>query len=420
MESRKCKSCGEKFEIADHDLEFYGRINVPSPTLCPIDRQKRRLAWRNEWNLYKGKCDKTGKQIISSYPPRNPFPVFEYDEWWKDDWDALDYGLEIDFNKPFFAQFKELLNKVPRMNISTGHNENCDYVNYTNYSKDCYLVFGCHASEKCFFSWRVHHSLGCYDCTQLTKCKYCYECVDCENCYELSFSQNCQNCTDSRYLYNCRSCEDCFLCCDLVHKKNCILNEQYSEEEYDKKLKEFEKFGFDELLKKLENLRLKLPQRALTTINCQNCVGDYLTNCKNCRDTFTALECEDCTYLFLGENTKDCFDCDMTGWPAELCYEGISTCVNAYANYFSSLCWSCHDIYYCDSCFNSHDLFGCIGLKKNEYCILNKQYSKEEYKKMILRLIERMKKTGEYGEFFPLELSPFKYTDSVANDYFQM
>jgi len=60
-------------------------------------------------------------------------------------------------------------------------------------------------------------------------------------------------------------------------------------------------------------------------------------------------------------------------------------------------------------------LFGCIGLKRNEYCVLNRQYSKDEYKKTVLRLIEHMKKTGEYGEFFPIDISPFKCEDTVAN-----
>jgi hypothetical protein len=104
----------------------------------------------------------------------------------------------------------------------------------------------------------------------------------------------------------------------------------------------------------------------------------------------------------------------MTGWPAELCYEGISTCINAYRNFFSSLCWTCRDIEYCHSCFNSHDLFGCIGFKHNEYCILNKQYTKEEYFKLKEKLKKHMIETKEYGEFFPIEISPFEYEKTMA------
>lgn len=412
-----CKKCGKDFEILDRDRAFYKCVDVPLPTLCPPDRQKRRFVWRNEWNLYRSKCDKTNKPIISSYPEDSLFPVYEYDEWWADTWTALDYGQEFDFEKPFFEQFHELQLQVPRMNLSAGHNENCDYVNYSNYSKDCYLIFGCHASEKCIFSWRVHRSLSCCDCAQLENCKYCYECIDCENCYELNFSQNCENCFESEYLYNCRSCKDCFLCCNLIHKRYHILNKEYSRNDYEKKVAELKKLGSASLIKKYNELKLKSPHKALRMINCQNCNGDYLINCKNCDHVFTAMECEDCKYLYIGEHTTDCLDCDIVGWPATFCYESIGTCVNAYANFFSSFSWSCSDIYYCDSCFNSNHLFGCIGLRRNKYCILNKQYTKEKYGAMVPLIIEHMRKTGEYGEFFPIETSPFKYEDTVANDY---
>jgi hypothetical protein len=57
---------------------------------------------------------------------------------------------------------------------------------------------------------------------------------------------------------------------------------------------------------------------------------------------------------------------------------------------------------------------------------LNKQYTKEEYEKLVPKIIEHMNnmpyvdKKGriyKYGEFFPIEISPFPYNDSVAQDY---
>jgi hypothetical protein len=76
-----------------------------------------------------------------------------------------------------------------------------------------------------------------------------------------------------------------------------------------------------------------------------------------------------------------------------------------------------HDVYYSDTCFSSHHLFGCAGLRNAEYCILNRQYSKEEYESLIPQIIEHMKATEEYGEFFPARLSPFTYNESTANEY---
>ena len=66
------------------------------------------------------------------------------------------------------------------------------------------------------------------------------------------------------------------------------------------------------------------------------------------------------------------------------------------------------------------DCFGCIGLKKRKYCIFNKQYSKEEYFELKDRIIEYMRGTKEYGEFFPIEMSPFPYNITMAQRFFPL
>lgn len=59
-----------------------------------------------------------------------------------------------------------------------------------------------------------------------------------------------------------------------------------------------------------------------------------------------------------------------------------------------------------------------MGLRNKSYCIFNKQYSKEEYEALVARIKEIMKEKGEYGEFFPVTLSPFAYNETIAQDYF--
>lgn len=49
--------------------------------------------------------------------------------------------------------------------------------------------------------------------------------------------------------------------------------------------------------------------------------------------------------------------------------------------------------------------------------MLNKQYTKEEYEALLPRLITHMTKAGEWGEFFPAEMSPFAYNETVAQEY---
>ena len=55
---------------------------------------------------------------------------------------------------------------------------------------------------------------------------------------------------------------------------------------------------------------------------------------------------------------------------------------------------------------------------REKYSIFNKQDSPETWKEMKDKIVAHMKKTGEWGEFFPIEISPFSYEDSVAQDYF--
>ena len=82
-----------------------------------------------------------------------------------------------------------------------------------------------------------------------------------------------------------------------------------------------------------------------------------------------------------------------------------------------------------EECQNCLNVFGCEGLRKKQYCILNKQYTKEEYEKLLPKIIKHMEempyvdKKGniyKYGEFFPSDLSPFCYNETIAQEYFPL
>ena len=82
---------------------------------------------------------------------------------------------------------------------------------------------------------------------------------------------------------------------------------------------------------------------------------------------------------------------------------------------------------YTQHCHSSKHLFGCVGLRHASYCIFNKQYTKEAYEELVPKIIKQMNnmpyvdKTGnkyKYGEFYPIELSPFGYNETVALEQF--
>lgn len=113
---------------------------------------------------------------------------------------------------------------------------------------------------------------------------------------------------------------------------------------------------------------------------------------------------------------KDCMDCNYSERP-ELVYEHIGYCDNNMVR-FCNTSGKCYETFYSEFCTSCKYCFGCIGLQHNEYCILNKQYTREEYEALVPRIIEHMKQTGEWGEYFPISDSAFAYNETVAQDYF--
>jgi len=65
--------------------------------------------------------------MVSLYAPENKAKIFEQKEWWQEDWDPMDFGLDFDFNESFDEQFHALRQEIPRLNLVTVSNENSEY-----------------------------------------------------------------------------------------------------------------------------------------------------------------------------------------------------------------------------------------------------------------------------------------------------
>src|SRR3989344_2593744 len=145
-----CSKCKQGFEITPDDQAFYQKIAVPAPTLCPSCRAIRRMVWWNEHHLYRKK-DMHGTEIFSTFPEASPIKIMERDAWWGDAWDAMEYGKDYDFSKPFFMQFGELMRAVPWPSRDVQRLVNSDYSNMASDLKNCYLVFNSGKSENCLY-----------------------------------------------------------------------------------------------------------------------------------------------------------------------------------------------------------------------------------------------------------------------------
>ena len=81
-EKKSCKCCSKEFLIIPQEQNFYKRKGLPAPDNCPQCRQKRRLSLRNERVLYKRKCDKCDKSIISTYRPDSEYQIYCQECYW--------------------------------------------------------------------------------------------------------------------------------------------------------------------------------------------------------------------------------------------------------------------------------------------------------------------------------------------------
>ena len=433
--STTCQNCKKDFVIEPEDFNFYEKIKVPPPTFCPECRLIRRLIWRNERSFYKRTCDLCQKKIISMYEADAIFPVYCPECWRSDAWNPLEYAQEYYFDKPFFTQWKELFNKIPRQSVwRIGDCVNTEYTNYVQDGKNVYLSYSAILGvEDVFYSSNVDSSKNIIDSYNIVSSELIYENIGSMKNYNCQYSYWSTNCLDCSFILDCINCQNCFGCVNLRNKHYCIWNKQYEKEEYLEKLKNLNLGSFEFVQKNFTefwNFSLKFPRKYARKINCVNASGDELRDCKNSLFAFNAHDTENVKFTYRASYHKDSIDTCHNSF-SELVYEHASGGANNGSNikFIINSAPALNEIEYSDLCQSSSNLFGCIGLKSKQYCILNKQYKKEEYFEIVEKIKKQMNakpyldKKGniyKYGEFFPFEFSPFGYNETVINDHFPL
>jgi hypothetical protein len=220
------------------------------------------------------------------------------------------------------------------------------------------------------------------------------------------------------------------MCTGLRNKKYYFKNKEYGKVEYEKILETYKLdtfSGVEKAQKEFDEYILKYPRRFVFMIRCVNSLGDIISDSKNVQNCFILKSAENCKYINLAVGCKDSYDM-ATGGELSECYEDI-TCDHSNRNFFGIFSWKSQNVQYTQHCHNCSHVFGCVGLQNKSYCIFNKQYTKEEYEKIVPKIIEQMNnmpyvdKKGniyKYGEFYPSELSYFGYNETVAQEQFPL
>lgn len=430
---KSCKQCQTEFEVTEDDLNFYKKISptfdgktfeIPAPQLCPDCRIGNKLCFRNESKFYKIKSALSGQELISQCSPECKFTIYSNEEWNSDCWDPMDYGRDYDPTKSFLEQLLELNHSVPMPHASlTPDNENSEFIGNASGSKNCYLISNSTNPERCLYGVGFWYSKDCVDCYKVYTCENCYEVVVGYNCYSCFYSQNIKNCSESYFLDSCVGCRNCFACANLNNKQYWAFNQPSTKEEIAKLITDWEADNNSTITDRAIKFLRNQPKRYAQIFASEDSTGNYLNNCKNVHHSFFVTEAENVKYSTnLSDNTKDSYDCCFVGMNMSNNYNGVTlgidtsniiSCSHVYSNV--------NNIFYSIYCINGcSDIFGCVGLKHKQYCILNKQYTKEEYNKLCSRIIDKMIEDGEWGEFLPNSFSHFGYNDSLASYFFPL
>lgn len=287
----------------------------------------------------------------------------------------------------FFTEYQRLINSQPYIPTHNLNCQSCELGDYNYHSKNLAYAFDNVSCEDSCYIYDSYMAVNCFDGDYCIESQSCYESVDVFKCFNGWYLEYSARLRDSYYCYNCNDSHDLFGCVHLNHKSFCIFNKQYSKEEYFEKIKELKNKPAKEILAKLEELKTKYPVTQTNITHTENC--DYCNHVhysKNLYLCFDVVGSEDCGYLF------DCDHCrnswDLTNChECELCYECTDS-AHLYNCQFVDYSDYCRDSAYLYNCHNLKNCFGCVGLSHKEYCILNRQYTKEGY----LEKLEEIKK----------------------------
>ena len=361
-ETRNCRTCKNEFRIESDDFGFYERMGVPAPAICPDCRFMRRAVWRNERTLYKRKCASCGNAMVSMYHPASPYTIYCYDCWHSDKWDPYGYARDYDDKRPFFDQLQELMLAVPKcasvISTALGPNIRSEYTNFAGANKDSYLLFNSGPNnEGCAYSRGLQNCRDVYDAYFTEGTERTYEGINAEKCAGVTFGQNIVDCMDSWFLRDCVGSQRCFGCVNLRHGSYQFFNEQMNKEEWTSRIQPLlgSYASWQEIKARFEEHSIKFPRRENNSFKCVGSSGDYLYECKNCKDCFEVSNSENLRYCFSVKDAKDCYDIVGHGRKSELILEGAAVGVS------SKMigCWWCE---------SSHDLEYCLSTRGSEYC----------------------------------------------------
>ncbi|MDD2487525.1 MAG: hypothetical protein PHS92_04090 [Candidatus Gracilibacteria bacterium] len=363
------------------------------------------------WPLVLNKKD----GIISRYPDSSRIRGTIDDRKFFDEMESTSDSLQCyDFSKDFFGNYKLLLNETYFPNLLHISSENSDYSDVVAWSKNIYLSFVVMESENVLYSYGVKdNSRNILNSVVVNKqSENIYMCSGISKSFNIFYSKYIEDSSDIWFCDNLIGCHDCIFCNDLENKSFFIGNAEFSKADFLKEkeniLNQKDKFSdwYDVLNKRGENIgSIGINgNRIMNSTNIEN--GCFVDGVKNGRNLVMVggkglfSDCYDVYDSGTGDDSHDLYGLSGGGMG-----NNQYNCITSLGSY----------LYYCNFCWECSFCLGCIGLKNKMYCILNKQYSKDEWFEMADKIFFQMDEAGILGDFFPGDMNPFYFNDTVAS-----
>jgi len=407
---------GEEWGLTAEEIEWYRKFNVPPATLSPVTRLKMLLGFATGISIWWNKDCKTNEPILSFMHPDIPIPCMNDKDWWVSD---FSHDQAIDLDQPFFDQMRTLIQKTPYCaSRDDGSNQNSICVDVLK-SEDLYMAFGGNECRRLTYAALFFDAEDSIDVTNIWKSRECFRCNRASKCHKCFACLECFDCINCNFLFDSRNCEDCFGGANLRNSKYVFFGEQLSKEEYQKRITEIDLSCSDQWNKYWNQFVDILENNAAWPENFNNDAkgsnGDYLDKVARCKDCYWFETSTDMYKCWVGDSMEDSAFCTWSGWGSD-CYMSNGL-VKVKKVMFSDQTWNSINVEYCYNCHNCEFCFGCAGLQRKKYCIYNKQYTEEEYWKRVDELKCVMLDRGEYGEWFPSDLSPMGMQFSMGAEF---
>lgn len=295
----------------------------------------------------------------------------------------------MDF-KTFYQEYQKLLASFPKESNTLLNSEESDYGDVIVNCKKVYYGFDAAQCENSFYLYDAYKNKDCIDISFTAESELCHQTTDsfqCYNCTEILSCGQLQNCT---YCYLCTNCQDCFGCVNLYQQRFCFFNKQLTEGEYKRAVAEYLATKTpQEIWADVNKLRQSFPRPPrIENQNEKTDYGDYIYFNKNSYYIFDATRNVDCGYVYDSHRNKTSYD-QTYSMDNELCYELVDS-LQSYQSAYGKGLEQCTKVLFGYNLINCSDCLGCTELKSQQYCILNKQYTKEEYGKEKQSILSTM------------------------------